>query len=145
MPTLAPGYTLVPRWRMMMLPPTTSWPPNFFTPRRRPAESRPLREEPPAFLCAISDYSEFRLRSGDRDDAQQGHLLAVTVAATIVVATALLEHDHLLRLRLGDDLCRNSDFRGVSQRIAFTGEEDFTQRDLVAGFACQLLDRDLVS
>ena len=32
-------------------------PPNFFTPRRRPAESRPLREEPPAFLCAISNYS----------------------------------------------------------------------------------------
>src|SRR6478752_6153736 len=42
---------------MIMLPPTTSWPPNFFTPRRRPAESRPLREEPPAFLCAISSYS----------------------------------------------------------------------------------------
>src|SRR6187402_1314876 len=40
----------------MMLPPTTSWPPNFFTPRRRPAESRPLRELPPAFLCAISNY-----------------------------------------------------------------------------------------
>src|SRR6478736_3499564 len=39
-----------------MLPPTTSWPPNFFTPRRRPAESRPLRELPPAFLCAISNY-----------------------------------------------------------------------------------------
>src|SRR6187399_2574056 len=39
-----------------MLPPATSWPPNFFTPRRRPAESRPLRELPPAFLCAISNY-----------------------------------------------------------------------------------------
>ena len=24
--------------------------PNFFTPRRRPSESRPLRDEPPAFL-----------------------------------------------------------------------------------------------
>src|SRR6187551_1121600 len=39
-----------------MLPPTTSWTPNFFTPRRRPAASRPLRELPPAFLCAISNY-----------------------------------------------------------------------------------------
>src|SRR3990172_362140 len=38
----------------MMLPPATFSPPNFFTPRRRPAESRPLRDEPPAFLCAIS-------------------------------------------------------------------------------------------
>jgi hypothetical protein len=25
-------------------------PPDFFTPRRRPALSRPLRDEPPAFL-----------------------------------------------------------------------------------------------
>ena len=28
-------------------------------PRRRPAESRPLRDEPPAFLCAIGAYSFF--------------------------------------------------------------------------------------
>src|SRR3712207_6284312 len=40
----------------MMLPGTTASPPNFFTPRRRPALSRPLREDPPAFLCAISKY-----------------------------------------------------------------------------------------
>src|SRR6478752_7602773 len=36
-----------------MLPGITSWLPNFLTPRRRPAESRPLRDEPPAFLCAM--------------------------------------------------------------------------------------------
>src|SRR6056297_3786398 len=41
----------------MMLPGITASPPYFLTPRRRPAESRPLREEPPAFLCAISCYS----------------------------------------------------------------------------------------
>src|SRR4051812_20632969 len=43
----------------MMLPGITASPPNFLTPRRRPAVSRPLREEPPAFLCAIgsSPYS----------------------------------------------------------------------------------------
>src|SRR5262245_11084684 len=43
----------------MMLPARTCWPPVFLTPRRRPAESRPLREEPPAFLCAISDFPYF--------------------------------------------------------------------------------------
>src|SRR5262245_65792117 len=43
----------------MMLPARTRWPPVFLTPRRRPAESRPLREEPPAFLCAISDFPYF--------------------------------------------------------------------------------------
>src|SRR6266566_2061641 len=36
-----------------MLPASTSSPPKIFSPRRCPAESRPLREDPPAFLCAI--------------------------------------------------------------------------------------------
>src|SRR5262249_9135042 len=49
-PTLRPGFTLVPRCRMMMLPARTAWPPDFLTPRRRPSVSRPLRDEPPAFL-----------------------------------------------------------------------------------------------
>src|SRR5690554_5584923 len=40
---------------MMMLPATTASPPNFLTPSRRPAVSRPLRELPPAFLWAISN------------------------------------------------------------------------------------------
>src|SRR3954463_8999729 len=54
MPTLAPACHLVPRWRAMILPGTTPPPPYCFSPRRRPAESRPLREDPPAFLCAIA-------------------------------------------------------------------------------------------
>src|SRR5437763_15307522 len=53
-PTLRPGCHLVPRWRAMMLPASTSSPPKIFSPRRCPAESRPLREDPPAFLCAIT-------------------------------------------------------------------------------------------
>ena len=48
-----PGAIWCPRWRTMMLPARTLWPPDFFTPSRRPAESRPLRDEPPAFLCAM--------------------------------------------------------------------------------------------
>src|SRR5690606_28857620 len=40
-----------------MLPASTDWLPSFFAPRRRPAESRPLRELPPAFLCAMTRYS----------------------------------------------------------------------------------------
>src|SRR5688572_28881584 len=42
-----------------MLPARTLSPPNIFKPRRRPALSRPLREEPPAFLCAIVTALEF--------------------------------------------------------------------------------------
>src|SRR5208337_3065862 len=37
----------------MMFPARTNSPPNFFTPLRCPALSRPFRELPPAFLCAI--------------------------------------------------------------------------------------------
>src|SRR5438270_11155180 len=40
----------------MMLPARTDCPPNFFTPRRLLSLSRPLRDEPPAFLCAMSNY-----------------------------------------------------------------------------------------
>src|SRR6478672_4254037 len=40
----------------MMLPARTVSLPNFFTPRRLLSLSRPLRDEPPAFLCAMSNY-----------------------------------------------------------------------------------------
>src|SRR6476469_2407343 len=45
----------------MMLPARTCSPPNFFTPRRLLSLSRPLRDEPPAFLCAMSNYFAFGL------------------------------------------------------------------------------------
>src|SRR4051794_38231453 len=45
----------------MMLPARTFSPPNFFTPRRLLSLSRPLRDEPPAFLCAMSNYFAFGL------------------------------------------------------------------------------------
>src|SRR5262245_52948359 len=50
MPTLGPGCEVVPRWRAMMLPGIPCSPPNALTPRRLPLESRPFRDEPPAFL-----------------------------------------------------------------------------------------------
>src|SRR3954453_9122870 len=59
MPTLCPGWNLVPRWRTKILPASTYSPPNFFTPSRWPALSRPLRDEPPAFLWAMLAYSFF--------------------------------------------------------------------------------------
>src|SRR3982750_1354690 len=59
MPTFEPGCHLVPRWRTMMLPARTVSLPNFFTPRRLLSLSRPLRDEPPAFLCAMSNYFAF--------------------------------------------------------------------------------------
>src|SRR5437764_7723692 len=48
----------------MMLPARTDCPPNFFTPRRLLSLSRPLRDEPPAFLCAMTKYSPDYLALG---------------------------------------------------------------------------------
>src|SRR6056297_1213170 len=52
-PTLSPAWKRVPRWRTRMLPASTRSPPKRLTPRNLGFESRPLRVEPPAFLCAI--------------------------------------------------------------------------------------------
>src|SRR5439155_3840277 len=53
LPTPRPGWIRVPRWRTMMVPAGTLCPPNAFTPSRLDWESRPLRDAPPPFLCAI--------------------------------------------------------------------------------------------
>src|SRR5665213_206357 len=47
----------------MIWPGETISSPNFFTPRRRPSESRPLRDEPPAFLCASVPGPNLKLRN----------------------------------------------------------------------------------
>src|SRR5262249_16147204 len=110
MPTLAPGCHCVPRWRTRILPARTYSPPYLFTPRRRPAVSRPLREEPPAFLCAIAKNSSpccsRALESGADDflDAHRGLILTVTALAARIFAPALLECDDLGGATLLDDL-----------------------------------------
>src|SRR5271165_3738800 len=84
---------------MMMFPATTASPPNFFTPRRRPSVSRPLRDDPPAFLCAMGRFS---CSGGDGSDAQHGHVLAVAVLAAAILPAALLEDDDLVQPVLRD-------------------------------------------
>src|SRR5436189_274443 len=53
MPTPSPARKREPRWRTMISPPLTVSPANVLTPRRWAFESRPLREEPSPFLCAM--------------------------------------------------------------------------------------------
>src|SRR6187431_367853 len=53
MPVPLPGRNFVPRCRTRIIPALTSWPANIFTPSIFGFESRPLREEPSPFLCAI--------------------------------------------------------------------------------------------
>src|SRR5215469_9297787 len=54
-PTFSPGFTRVPRCRTMIVPPGTTCPPNALKPSRCEFESRPFREVPCPFLCAISN------------------------------------------------------------------------------------------
>src|SRR5690625_3368807 len=100
-PTPVPGFHLVPRWRTMMLPAITSWPPNSLTPRRRPAESRPLRELPPAFFCAIASVSS--AADGDVSDADARQILTMPQGTAIVLAALLLEDGDLLAAGLLHD------------------------------------------
>src|SRR5690348_15702990 len=101
MPTLVPGCTRVPRWRTRIWPALTRSPPYTLTPRRLDCESRPLRELPPAFLCAIA----FEARSGpsfcwlaldDVVDADLGVRLPMALRFLEVLAPAQLEDLHLV-------------------------------------------------
>src|SRR5262245_41927504 len=88
----------------MMWPGRTISPPNFLTPSRRPRLSRPLREEPPAFLCAIRHSFLVPKTPGTPDlgNPQYGLLLAMTLFAPIIVPPLLFEDDDLGRAGLLD-------------------------------------------
>src|SRR4029079_12915441 len=86
MPTPSPGCHFVPRWRTMILPARTRWPPDFLTPSLRPIESRPLRDEPPAFLCAMGVVLYFFF--GLAADFLAGALAACLVAGFLLAGLA---------------------------------------------------------
>src|SRR6185295_4900488 len=156
MPTFAPGWNLVPRWRTRMLPASTSSAPNFLTPRRRPAVSRPLRDEPPAFLCAIartpySDCSgglDARRRSGGLDigDAQHRLELPVAALAAIVVTAVLLEDQNLVGLglvqHLGGYRSAFHQRRADRQVRILADHQNLVEGDVVAGRDLELLDQN---
>src|SRR6516164_8358783 len=56
--TFSPGRCFVPRCRTMIVPAFTSCPPKRFTPSLCPCESRPFVDEPPPFLCAMTNSSQ---------------------------------------------------------------------------------------
>src|SRR5208283_4807871 len=65
-PTFSPGFTRVPRCRTMMVPPGTICPPNALNPSRCAFESRPFREVPCPFLCAIIQLSILKVAPASR-------------------------------------------------------------------------------
>src|SRR5574343_1549942 len=103
-----------------MLPATTAWLPNFFTPRRLLSQSRPLRVEPPVFLCAMSQYSyqgigadESGLDTGDFDLSEP---LTVALTLHVVLTTAELDDAHFVVTTLRNDF--GNHFSAVYDRSA---------------------------
>src|SRR6186713_2143583 len=95
----------------MISPPVTVWPANTFTPRYFGLESRPLREEPRPFLCAISDRS----LALDRSDSDPRQFLAVTRAALVAALGLELEHPQLGAAQVLHDLGLDG---GLGQAVA---------------------------
>src|ERR1051326_3480691 len=155
----------------MMLPATTASPPNFLTPSRRPAVARPLRDEPPAFLCAIlyllrlprrlSLRACLRLgrppgsRAGrsarsalgaDLGDLQHGLMLAMTVLAPVILPPLLLEDDDLVGttvLDKGRAHRRAGEERRAGRDIGpVADQQHFAEFDRRARLAVELLDGD---
>src|SRR5215475_6385511 len=95
-PTLSPGLILVPRWRTMIDPPGTSCPPKTFTPSRCALESRPFRELPNPFLCAISHLHQNLAHPNLRE------VLPVALRALVLFLALELEDQHLLAAPVAD-------------------------------------------
>src|ERR1035438_8889967 len=113
-PTLRPGLSLVPRWRMMMLPPGTNCPPKTLMPNLWALESRPFLELPKPFLCAMRHQN---LLNHYLADLHFGEGLAVA--------------DGLLVLFLALEL-ENDDLRSAIS--AYDGAGDFTARNQFSAF-----------
>src|SRR3954468_18327281 len=142
-PTLTPGWKWVPRWRTMISPALTTWPPNRLTPRRWAFESRPLRDDEAPFLCAMSSSA---LRDVADHDAGQG----LTVPLPLVVARLVLElvDVDLRALAVLDDLAGHGDV-GQGRRVTGDGvavdQQDGREGDGVAGRTLEAVDRERVA
>src|ERR671916_1289084 len=142
-PTPRPGWKWVPRWRTMISPALTTWPPKRLTPRRCAFESRPLREDEAPFLCAMSASA---LRDVADHDAGQG----LTVPLPLVVTGLVLElvDVDLRALAVADDLAGHG-HTGQRLRVAGDGvavhQEQGREGDGVARLTHETVDREPVA
>src|SRR6185295_7869397 len=94
-PTFRPGKNRVPRCRTRIDPAGTHWPAKRLTPSILGWLSRPFRELPTPFLCAIGGL---RVSSGARFDPgypDLGVRLAMALPAPVVLPALELHHDDL--------------------------------------------------
>src|SRR3954451_19668079 len=149
-PTPVPGWKCVPRWRTMISPALTSWPPYRFTPRRWELESRPFLVEAAPFLCAMSSVLHGRSRraGSDRDvgDLDLGVLLAVTLALLVAGLVLVLLDDYLGPLGGAQHLDGHAGLveAGRGDRLAVDRHHD-GQRQRVADGRIGLVDLDDVA
>src|ERR1700759_4733836 len=99
-PTFTPGWKWVPRWRTMISPALTTWPPNRFTPRRWALESRPLRVDDAPFLCAMTRPPLLR----DGSDLDLGQHRPVALADPVPGLVLVVDHLDLRALGVREDL-----------------------------------------
>src|SRR5919204_5503583 len=107
-PAPGPGRKRVPRCRTRIIPARTVWPSKIFTPSRFASESRPLREEPMPFLCAIRGLRLLRLRLRRRPlrdllDLDLRKLAPVAGVAPVAGLRAVLPDPYLLAEHVLDD------------------------------------------
>src|SRR5678816_2770649 len=149
MPTFLPAWNLVPRWRTMIAPAETVWPPNTLTPSIFGCESRPLRVEPPPFFCAIS-VTPGRDRSGRMEgaDLDLGERLAVALALAVVLALAHLEDANLgvppVADDTRDDAGAGDERRADDEVCAGADRDDLVELDVVSDLGGEPLDLDRV-
>src|SRR5829696_7016878 len=143
-PTLTPGWKWVPRWRTMISPALTIWPPNRLTPSRWAAESRPLRELEAPFLCAICR----RLPLLDSGDLEHRQLLTVTLPLVIAGLVLELVDADLGALGVLEHLAGDGDLvqvLGGAGDVRAVDDQGDGQRDIGAWLRVKFLDLDHVS
>src|SRR3954453_14823628 len=142
-PTPSPGWKWCPRWRTMISPALTTWPPKRLTPRRWALESRPFRDDEAPFLCAMSSSA---LRDVADHDAGQG----LTVPLPLVVAGLVLElvDVDLRALAVLDDLAGHG-HAGQRLRVGGDGvavdQQQGRKGDGVTGLPAQAVDGERVT
>src|SRR3954452_17718180 len=157
-PTCWPGWKWAPRWRTMISPALTTWPPKRLTPSRWELESRPFLVDAAPFLCAIAVSPALSVfggcaeaRSGrDVGDLDLGVLLAVTLPLLVAgLVLELLDHDlgalggtedlrgdrrlvELLRIG-GDVVTVDHEHDGQREGLAHTGRDLVDLDDIADG------------
>src|SRR5215472_1050897 len=151
-PTFSPAWCFVPRCRTSIVPALTSCPPKRLTPSLCPCESRPFVEEPPPFLCAMTQslfHNNFQ-KTLNLDVAHLHGREILTVASLNLVLVRLLElqHGQFLGAPLLHDLPRHRGFLGLGTHkdlFVAMDRKDVTKIDLFADFALHPLDADGVA